>query len=150
MLQCRHKTFFSSKLFVPNSIPAAVSRRHIHFVDWRIGAHPRIPLGHSSRITREVDRHFRILKISHPIRNSEVKEIENGNDAEMFDFRQRLIGKRPVITIWSEINAVNWKSVTEECNIHLLHQLQIFAPMLVVAAFVKKIAAQAMAISPRD
>ena len=113
MLQRGDKTLLRSEPFVPNPIPSAVPRRHVNLVHRRVSAHPRIALSHGSGVTRELDGHFGILKISHPIRHAEMKQIENRRNAEAFDFRQCFIGKRPVVTVWSEMNAVIRKSVTQ-------------------------------------
>src|SRR5260370_42229038 len=100
------KTALGPQLFVPDAVQAAVSGRDENLVDRRVETDPRVARRDSSGIAREVQWHFWILKITHPVRHAKVKQVEDRRDTEALDFPHRLVGKGPIVLIGAQMNSM--------------------------------------------
>src|SRR6267142_4832058 len=150
MLHGGDKAALVAEAFVPKPVPAAVSRGDVDLIDGGISAYPRIALSNCPGVAGEVQRHLRILKISHPIRNSKVKQVEDRCDAQSPDFGHGLIGEGPVVAIGAEMDEMVRNGIAQDGDAQVLHEPQVFAPALVMAAFFQQIAADALAVGIGD
>ncbi len=75
------------------------------------------------------------MKIAGPIRYAEMAEIDNGADPQPAQLGECQVGEFPVVTARPEVLAIVGRPVPQVLQAELLHQLEIFAPAAVVAAF---------------
>src|SRR5690348_2201628 len=119
---------------IPPAVDGGESGGDEDLVDRGEKVHPRVALGKSARVLGEEVRPLRVLKIAQPVGNAEVTKIRDWCDAEFLEVVERLVGEAPVVDARREVSLIVRRTIPKEFDSQLLHQIKIFAPVVVVSA----------------
>jgi hypothetical protein len=77
----------AGQTLIPPSVISAEFGCDVHLVYWRIQPHPRVTFSERPRVFRKKPREVRILKITDPLRYSEVTKIDDRIDSSLAKLR---------------------------------------------------------------
>ena len=134
VLQRHHERAIGLQLLVPPSIRRGKHRADEHFIDRCVELHPRETARESPGIRRKKFRKIRILKIADEIRNAEMAKIDNRHNVAPAQILESFIREGPVVASRPQQRAMQRRAVTKELNTHVLHQIEIGSPKIVMPA----------------
>ena len=86
-----------------------------------------------------MDRQFRILKITHPVGNAEMHQVKDRCYFQPLHFIHHIIRKAPVESAGSLVDGIIGQPVAEYVEAQIFYQLEIFSPVIIMAAFLQQI-----------
>src|SRR5690348_11458844 len=125
MFQSSNEGPVTAEAFIPPSILGREHGRDEDLVDRRIELKIGKAMCKSTGILCEVLREIRILKITHPIRQTKMKEINNRNNVEFFQTMKRIVREFPVVLSRGCMCFVIGRAITQEGDANILHQFEI-------------------------
>ncbi len=106
----------------------------VHLVHGRVEPHPRIAPGERPGVVGERLRHLRVLEVLQPVGQAEVAQVHDRHDAEPLHLGGDLVEEGPVISARAPMDEVQRRAVAQVAQAEIPHELEVGAPVAVMAA----------------
>jgi hypothetical protein len=149
VLQRRQVGGVAFQPFVPQTPQCRIAGAHIHLVDRRVQPDPWIAAREGAGVGAKQFRKIRVLEVADPVRDAEVAQIRDRLQPEPAQFRERRVGKRPVVAVRPEPGAVQRHAIAQRVHAEACRQREVLGPAPVVAALVHLVAPDAAVANGR-
>ena len=137
-------------LLVPQPFEGAELGADVHLVHGGVEPHPRIAPGERPGIIGERLRHLRVLEVLQPVGQAEVAQVHDRHDAEPLHLGGDLIEEGPVVLARAAMDQVQGRAVAQVAKAEVPHELEVGAPVAVMAAGRHLVHAPPPALKGRD